>query len=169
VGDVWAKLQKLRYQTLNELVSVREASLFRLIEQPFGDPAHAFVGFSLSRPQRLRMLWARSNGPKAFEPGRVYCRCGLRFGGSVPVTAHTMRRLIARALWQQQDPIVHGRTDLGRDSNRCAPIRGYRLAVHLRAHAAGQALQKNCKDTRAPTRHGAPNGWIASQARNARY
>jgi hypothetical protein len=35
----------------------------------------------------------------------------------------TMRRLIARALWQRQDQIVLDRTDLGQDSNRCAPVR----------------------------------------------
>ena len=34
-----------------------------------------------------------------------------------------MRRLIARALWQRQGPIVHDRTDLGQGSNRCAPVR----------------------------------------------
>src|SRR6478672_1702637 len=39
---------------------------------------------------------------------------------TVPIAT---RRLIARALWQRQDPIVHDRTDLGQGSNRCAPFR----------------------------------------------
>jgi hypothetical protein len=51
----------------------------------------------------------------------------------------TTRRLIARALWQRQDPIVHDRTDLGQDSNRCVPVR----EVSLRSSPARSQRQES--------------------------
>jgi hypothetical protein len=43
--------------------------------------------------------------------------------GPFPQLPDTAQRPIEPALWQRQGLIVPDRTDLGRDSNRCAPIR----------------------------------------------
>jgi hypothetical protein len=72
--------------------------------------------------------------------------------GPFPQLPDTAQRPIEPALWQRQGLIVPDRTDLGRDSNRCAPIREV-LRHILGAHEVGKTRQQDCDDTCGPMFH----------------